>query len=66
MLKKLITYENGDKVVWNGRAEIHYHQTKIIQEDDLTHATFDEIKKLKENPHDQNLLLAIKSRKAIR
>lgn len=65
-MKKLIIYENGDKVVWNGRAEIHYHQTKILQEHDLTHATWDEIEHLKKNPNDQKLLLAIKSRKAIR
>lgn len=65
-MKKLITYENGDKIVWNGRAEIHYHQTEIIKEEDITHATWDEIENLKKNPHDKKLLLAIKERKAIR
>lgn len=65
-MKKLIYYENGDKVVWSGRAEIHYHQTKIIEEHDITHATFDEIESLKKNPHDEKLLLAIKERKIVR
>lgn len=62
-MKKLITYSNGDKVVWDGRAEIHYHQTAIIKEDDITHATFDEIESLKKNPHDNALIAKIHSRR---
>lgn len=62
---KIITYENGDKVIWSGRAEIHYHQTKIVKEVDLPYATFDEIKALKKNPHDDNLISSIQKRKKI-
>lgn len=60
---KLIIYENGDRVVWNGRAEIHYHQTKIVEEHDITHATFDEIESLKKNPHQDSLLEEILKRR---
>ena len=63
MPKRLITYANGDKVIWNGRAEIHYHQTPIIKEDDLTGANHDEIEELKKNPHDGALLAKIISRR---
>lgn len=62
---KLITYENGDKVVWNGRAEIHYHQTRIIKEEHLPGANEDEIEQLKKNPHNQQLLSTIQNRKKI-
>lgn len=65
MQKRLIQYENGDKLVWNGRAEIHYHKTKIMKEDDITHATFDEIVSLKKNPNNQKLISSIQERKNV-
>lgn len=62
-MAKLIIYENGDRIVWNGRAEIHYHRTKIIKEHDLNNADFDEIESLKKNPHQDLLLEEIHKRK---
>ena len=61
-MKRLIIYSNGYRVVWNGRAEIHYHQVKIIKEHDLTHATSEEIAHLKINPHNDLLLAEITKR----
>ena len=63
MAKRLITYANGDKVVWNGRAEIHYHHTPIVNEEDLSVANHDEIVELKKNPHDNALIAKIHSRR---
>ena len=63
MAKRLITYANGDKVVWSGRAEIHYHRTPIVKEDDLEGANHDEIEALKKNPHDNALIAKIHSRR---
>ena len=61
--KQLVEYENGDRVIWNGRAEIHYHKTKVMRTIDLHHAKDEEIERLKKNPHDADLLAEIAKRK---
>ena len=66
MPKKLIVYENGDRIVQAPPAWIEYHRTKIIQEYDLTTATKEEIKQLRQNPHDDKLLQDIAKRPKIK
>lgn len=61
-MNQLIEYENGDRVIWNGKADVLYHRTKIINKTDLLKATEDEIQSLITNPHNEDLLNAIKKR----
>lgn len=61
--KQLIEYENGDRVLWTGRADIHYHATKIVRLVDLHFAKEKEIEQLRINPHNDLLLAEIMKRK---
>ncbi len=65
-MKKLVTFSDGIRHIWTNRLTITEHGNPIVQEIDLTHATWNEMEHLKKNPYDENLLLAIKQRKAVR
>lgn len=63
MKKRLVIYENGDRIIQVPPIWVTYHQTKIVKEFDLTHIKDEEVSKLRINPHDDKLLTEIDNRK---
>ncbi len=64
-MKKIIYYENGDRVAWNGHADVSYHQAKVTKEVDLPSATDVEMASLKVNPNNDSLIATIQARKKV-
>jgi len=62
-MKKLVILADGKRFVWTNRLTIQEHNNPIVDEVDLTHATWDEMEHLKKNPHNEVMLTTIQERK---
>ena len=61
-MRKLVKYKQGARYVIDEKLAI-YPDSEIEEEVDLTDVSEEEFKQLKDNPHDENLIKKIKSRR---